>query len=325
MIGQIPRDLQASEEQMKIAILGGAGAMGSLFGGKLAQAGADVTLVDVYAPAVEAINRKGLEFTDKAGATELIPVRATTTPAEVGHVNLIVVFVKCYHTESAVRSALVMVGENTVLLTIQNGWGNVPVIEGIVGQNKLLAGVTYNSGTLVAPGHVHFTNVGKTTIGELNGNVSERAEKVANIFRRAGFEIQVTDEVLKAIWSKLVYNSTNLAPMSLLGFKVGEFAKHDGTRNLSAALLREAVQVANAQGIALDYEERWETICDGLDKAAASGSQGKASMLQDVENRRRTEIEVINGAIVDAGQRLGIPTPYNQAMVWLIKSLQETF
>jgi 2-dehydropantoate 2-reductase len=310
---------------MRIAVLGGAGAMGGLFGGQLARSGTDVTLVDVAREAVEAINRDGLQLTDKVGETRAIKVRATTDPAEVGVVDVVMVFVKCYHTELAVRNALPMIGEQTAVLTLQNGWGNVPRIASIVGESKLLAGVTYCSGKVLGPGKVHFTSSSKTFIGELNGSMTDRLTKIHDALSRAGFEVVMTNAVTKEIWSKLVYNCTNLAVMSVLRFLSGETGKHEGTVKLAEALLKEAVAVANAQGIALDFNERWQYISSGMARAAASDNKGKASMLQDVEGRRQTEIDVINGAIVEAGLRLGIPTPYNQAMVWLIRSLQETF
>jgi len=295
--------------------------MGSLFGGKLAEAGLDVSLVDVFAPAIQAINQNGLSFTDKSGATHSIKVKATTSPAEVGVVDLLIVFVKCYHTEEAVRSARPMIGAHTAVLTLQNGWGNVPKISALVGQEKVLAGVTYNSAQPVGLGSVNLTNAGKTFIGELSGVHTERLERIVNAMCQAGLATEASDDVIQAIWSKLALNASGLAYSALLHFTADEGAKHEGTMNLTAALLREVVDVANAQGIGLDYAERWQTISGAMVKAV--GARG--SMLVDVENKRRTEIDVINGAIVDAGKRLGIPTPYNEAMVWLVQSLQETF
>lgn len=131
----------------------------------------------------------------------------------------------------------------------------------------------------------------------------------------------MTSDVVKAIWSKLALNASGLAYFALLRFTADQGTKHDGTMNLTAALLREVVDVANAQGIELDYDERWETISGAMLRVGPV----RGSMLVDVENSRQTEIDVINGAIVEAGKQLGIPTPYNQTMVWLIKSLQETF
>lgn len=306
---------------MKIAILGGAGAMGGIFGALLHKAGNQVTLIDVATEAVDKINADGLHVEFKSGAVEDVRVAASTTPAGVGVVDTVINFVKCYHTESAINSAKPMIGPNTAVLSLQNGWGNAPKIAAIVGEEQVMAGVTYHSGTLVAPGHAKQTGVGMTFMGELNGVMSERLSAIATAFRESGIEVTTSDNVLMMIWQKLALNCCSLPASALLGFTADEMTKHDGTMNVMSEILREAIAVANAQGIALDYDERWEVIVNVLKRAVG----GKASMLQDVERKRRTEIDVVNGAIVDAGKRLGIVTPYNQAMVWMTKALEETF
>jgi 2-dehydropantoate 2-reductase len=306
---------------MKVAVVGGAGAMGSLFGGLLAKSGADVTLVDVVPAAVDALNRDGLRIENKGGATETVRVRATTQPAEVGPVDLVIVFVKCYHTEDAVRSAAPLLGDHTTVLSLQNGWGNAPRIAALVGEERVMAGVTYHSGVLLGPAHVQHAGTGMTFIGELNGAHSDRLEQIAHLLSDAGLDVTPSDDVLQQIWSKLALNVCTLPTSALLRFYAGQLVEHDGTLNLMRALLREVVDVAQAQGIALDFDERWTAITGLLSRAA----KGKSSMLQDVEKGRRTEIDVINGAIVAASERTGIPTPHNQTMVWLIKALEETF
>ena len=297
---------------MKIAILGGAGAMGGIIGGRLAAAGNDVTLVDVAQTAVDNINREGLRIDTKTGETDMIQVAATTDPASVGPVDLVIVFVKCYHTENAVRSAAPMIGDHTAVLSLQNGWGNAPRIANLVGENRILVGVTYHSGTVLGPGHLKHTGIGDTHVGELDGTLSERLNRVVAALNAAG---------LTAHASKLALNVCTLPASALLHFYAHQMVEHDGTLAMMDALLREAVAVAHAQDIPLDFDERWEAITGLLKRAVG----GKASMLQDVENKRRTEIDVVNGAIVEAGKRLGIPTPYNDSMVWLVKALEETF
>ena len=306
---------------MKIAVLGGAGAMGGVFGGLLAQAGNDVALVDVWGDGVAAINAGGLRIEDAPGEVRSITARATSDPAEVGPVDLVMVFVKCYHTEDAVRAAAPLLGPDTTVLTLQNGWGNAPRIAAIVGEDRLLVGLTYHSATLLGPGHVRHAGRGMTFLGELDGTSSARLRRVAETFSAAGLDVTTSDDILKQVWSKLALNVCTLPTSSLLRFFAGQLVEHDGTLRLMRELLREVVAVANAQGIALDQAERWDAIAGLLSRATGA----KASMLQDVERSRRTEIDVINGAIVAAGERLGIPTPYNNSMVWLIKSLEETF
>lgn len=306
---------------MKVGIIG-AGAMGSVVGGMLAKSGHDVALIDVWEEAVENINRNGLRIEDKEGRSEIIKVRATTDPTTVGVVDLAVVFVKCYHTESAVRSALPIVGPQTSVLSLQNGWGNGPKIAGIVGEDKLLLGVCYHSATVTGPGQVLHGGRGMTFMGEGDGTISERLNWISAEFNRAGMEVTATAHVLKEIWSKLALNACTLPTSSLLRFFAPQLVQHQPMLDLMAALLLEVVAVAQAQGIEMNYEERWEAITGLLKRC---GPNAKASMLQDVEKQRRTEIDVINGAIVEAGQCLNIATPYNNAMVWMVKALEGTF
>ena len=306
---------------MRIAILGGGGAMGGIFGGMLSAAGEDVTLIDVSKAAVEAINAHGLKIDEKSGETRTINVAASSDPAKVGPVDLIVNFVKCYHTEDAVRSAAPMVGPDTHFLTLQNGWGNADVIGGIVGVDRVLVGLTYHGGTLLAPGHAKHPGIGMTYIGEVSGKVSPRLESIVATFRKAGFEVTQSTTILDEVWKKLALNACTLPTSALLGFQSHQLVAHAGILAEMRAILEEVVAVATAQGIALDFDERWAAITGLLEKAVG----GKSSMLQDVEARRRTEIDVINGAIVAAGRRTTQQTPHNEAMVNMISALQASF
>ncbi len=306
---------------MKIAILGGGGAMGGLFGGMLAAAGNEVTLIDVSRPAVEAINAKGVTIEEKSGEVRNIKVRASTAPAEVGPVDLIVNFVKCYHTEAAVRAAAPMIGENTDFLTLQNGWGNADTIGGIVGPERVLVGLTYHSGTLLEPGRVKHPGSGMTYIGEIGGGETARLERIVGTFRGAGLEVTQSSAILGEVWKKLALNCCTLPTSALLRLFAHQLVEFAGVKAEMRAILEEVVAVARSQSIPLDFDERWTAITALLEKAVG----GKASMLQDVEARRRTEIDVINGAIVAAGKRTGVPTPHNQAMVNMISALQDSF
>src|SRR5260370_28983185 len=156
---------------MKIAVLGGGGAMGGLFGGYLARTGEDVTLVDVSQPAVDVINRDGLLIEEKDGSTVAVRVKASSAPAEVGPVDLIVNFVKCYHTQAAILSAKPMLGADTPILSLQNGWGNADRIAAVAGKPRVMVGLTYHAGTRVAPGRVKHPGGGMTYVGEIVGGL----------------------------------------------------------------------------------------------------------------------------------------------------------
>jgi len=306
---------------MKIVILGGGGAMGGLFGGYLARAGEDVVLIDVARDAVAAINADGLAIEEKDGTVARIQVPASTDPAAVGTVDLIVTFVKCYHTEAAVRAAAPVTGPHTAFLSLQNGWGNGDRIASVAGKDRVMVGLTYHSATLLQPGRVKHPGSGITHIGELNGRQSKRLLETAAALRAAGFEVNVSSRILDEIWKKLALNICTLPTAALLRFFANELVRHDGTMALMKGLLDEVVAVAEAQGISLDREERWSAITGLLERAVGA----KASMLQDVEAKRKTEIEVINGAIVDAGHKTGIATPLNESMVWLVTAMQEAY
>jgi 2-dehydropantoate 2-reductase len=306
---------------MKIAILG-AGAMGSAIGALLHKGGHQVTLVDVSRPTIEAIQARGLIIQNKSGDKETVRISITDQPSSFGVADLVLVFVKCYHTEAAVRSALPILGPGTTVLSLQNGWGNGPRIASIVGQEPVILGVCYHSATILAPGHVLHAGQEKTFMGELDGSDSPRLQKIVQTFNAAGIVVEPSGQVLKEIWSKLALNVATLPTSSTVRVTADHLLDTSEMQELMKALLQEVVAVANAQKIPLDFSERWDAITGLLRKLAPNT---KGSMLQDVEARRQTEIDVMCGAIIEAGTRLNIPTPYNRAMLGLIKGLEGTF
>jgi 2-dehydropantoate 2-reductase len=306
---------------MKTVILG-AGAMGSVIGGTLARAGNDVVLIEVAKEIVDAIEQRGLLIEDRAGQKTTVKLQATHDPGEVGLADLLIVFVKCYHTETAVRQAAPLIGPNTVVLSLQNGWGNAALISKLIGPEKVLVGVSYHSAVLLAPGHVLHAGQGPTYLGELDGTISNRVTAVTQFFGTAGIEVMPSANVLTEIWSKLALNAVTLPTSASIRISADNLLQTSEMEGLMRELLAEVIAVARAQEIMLSFEERWDAIRKLLERLAANT---KGSMLQDIERRRRTEIDVINGAIVEAGARLGIATPYNRAMLCLIKALEKSF
>jgi 2-dehydropantoate 2-reductase len=306
---------------MKIAILG-AGAMGSAIGALLHKAGQEVTLIDISRPAIDAIQTNGLIIQNKAGEQETVRVQITDQPASIGVVDLLLVFVKCYHTETAVKNALPIIGPDTTVLSLQNGWGNGPRIAGVVGRERVVLGVCYHSATVLGPGRVLHAGQGKTFMGELDGSDSPRLQRLVKMFNQSGILVEPSGQVLNEIWSKLALNVATLPTSCTVRVTAERLLDTPEMQELMKALLQEVVAVANAQNIPLDFNERWEAITGLLRKLAPNT---KGSMLQDVEARRQTEIDVMCGAIIEAGSRLGIPTPYNRAMLGLIKGLEATF
>ncbi len=296
--------------------------MGSAVGALLHEAGNAVTLIDVSRPAIDAVQSRGLIIQDKAGQSRTVRMPITDQPASVGVVDLLIVFVKCYHTVEAVKNAMPVIGPGTTVLSLQNGWGNGPRIAELVGRERVVLGVCYHSATVLAPGHVLHAGQGKTFVGELDGAERPRLQSIVETFNAAGIAVEPSAQVIREIWSKLALNVATLPTSSAVRVTADRLLDAPEMQELMKDLLREVVAVARAQDIALDFDERWSAIT-GLLRKLAPGTKG--SMYQDVENRRRTEIDVMCGAIVAAGARLNIPTPCNRAMIGLMKGLERTF
>ncbi len=300
---------------MKIAVLG-AEETGLLFGAWLARAGQDVTLIDGDPAIVGAIATYGVLFIDLADVVGTIPARATTDPAGVGPVELVVIAVKYYETENAVRAAAPLLGPDTAVLSLQRGWGDAPRIAELIGAERVLVGLTEHEAGGLGHGGVAHKGSGKTFIGELDGRLTDRLARIAGAFAAAGVEVTPTAAVVREIWLRLALDACTEPIRALLRYSAGELLEHAGTLSLMTGLLREAVAVAGATGIPLDYDERWAALLTMLENAPPE----KARMLRDLETDGRTDIDVLNGAIVAAGRRLGLPTPYNEAMLWLIRA-----
>lgn len=302
---------------MKIAIIG-AGAMGSLFGGRLALAGEEVWLLDVWEEHVRTIREQGLTIVT---AAKDIPTRpnATTKLEEIGQADLVVIFVKSTATKAAAQTAKRLLGPATAVMTLQNGYGNAETIAAVVGAERVIAGTTSQGATLLGPGRIMHGGSGETHIGELAGGRSERLEKIASALTRAGVPTVGDDNVTALIWGKLVINVGINALTGITGLKNGQLADYDETKEVLAMAVEEAVAVADAASVTLPY-------ADPVDKVlaiAVATAENRSSMLQDLAGGRMTEIDAINGAIVREGFRRGVPTPVNKTLTMLIKTLEK--
>jgi 2-dehydropantoate 2-reductase len=298
---------------MKIAVVG-AGAMGAIFGARFAQAGHDTHLVDVAVPLVDKINSDGI--TVVRGDDEAVThVPATTDPASVGPVDLVVFCVKCYHTRSAAEAARPLVDSSTVVASLQNGWGNGDVLAGVFPPEQIVVGVTYNSGTVLDVGRVAHPGVGPTTVGSFTDGEGGGPERLAEALMDGGLEVTVASPIRPEIWKKLILNAATLPTGALIGMNAGALTAHPDMKQLVSETAREAVAVARALGYDIDEQERIDAIHGLLERAGPA----RGSMLQDFEAGRRTEIDVINGAVVRAAGDTDVPVPINRAFVALVK------
>ena len=229
-------------------------------------------------------------------------------PLDAAPAELVVMCVKSPGTLQATRDALPAAGEGTVFLTVQNGLGNVDTMASVMGGERILAGVTSNGTTLLGPGSIRHTWMGDTTIGELDGRVTERLERVAEAFRQSGIKVAISRSVDQLLWTKLV-GSCAMNPLgALLRVRNGQLVERPEARELLRAVVREVLSVAKAKGVALPpYSE----VVEKVENNCRNNATNKMSMLQDVEHGAPTEIDYINGAVVREGEAVGIPTPIN--------------
>ena len=306
---------------MKIAVVG-TGALGSLYAGYLARSGEEVYAIDIKEDIISAIRSSGIRIVEPEGNEVSIPVKkATLKPEEVGKLDLVILLPKSRQTQDAARSARCLFGPETVGLTVQNGLGNAEAIEAIVGEGRILAGVTMNGSTSLAPGRILHGGRGETVIGEMRGGPSPRAEKIAAAFNKAGLSTHVSSEVWNDVWGKLLVNVGVNALTAITRLRNGLVVKHPEARNILKRSVEEAERVARAKGIRLPFENAAQKV----ENACLTTKANFSSMLQDVLSQRETEVDFINGAVVREGEKLGIETPVNRVLTYLVKTLEKTY
>lgn len=305
---------------MKVAILG-SGAMGSLYGGMLAEAGCDVTLVDIWKEHMDAVNNIGLSIEGVSGDRIVRSLKGVTDPKDAGKADLVVVFVKATATKQAMESARCLLGPDTVVLTLQNGLGNVEKLTEAVGESRVLAGVTGHGCTLLGPGRIRHAGRGDTVLGEPSGEITERLKKIADALEKARFSVKLSENVVGLIWGKLLVNVGINALTAVTNLRNGRLLDFPETDELLRHAVREAVAVAKKKGIRLEIDDPVDH-CRRVAKLTAANC---SSMLQDIMGHRQTEIDVINGAVVDEGMRLGVSTPVNMVLTNLVKVRQKTY
>lgn len=296
----------------------GPGAMGCLFAARLKRAGFKVTLLDYDRERAALVNSRGVTVEGILGEyTIKVPTLADNpriTP------DLVMICVKSYKTREAGESVKSMIGQDTKILTLQNGIGNLEVLEDIFGRARVLGGVTAEGATLLEPGRIRHAGQGETVIGP-SGEPESIVALTVTALSKAGFRVRSEQNVQNLIWGKLVINAGINALTAITGLKNGRLPEFPGTRSILVEAVKEAVAVAEAKGIELPYPEPVERVI-GVCQATAGNI---ASMLQDVLKRQKTEIEAINGAIAREGQSAGIPTPVNQTLTSLVQTIQQTY
>jgi 2-dehydropantoate 2-reductase len=298
----------------------GCGAVGSLFAANLSQLDdVEVWAYDLAQEHVDAINREGLRLT---GAGEVVGrPRATSNAAELPPCDFGIVATKAMHTEAAIRATAPAFRDGCVA-TVQNGLGNEEAIAKFV--ERVIRGTTFPAGKLLAPGHVQWDVKGDTTFGPFEPQPApkEEVERLAEACTRAGMPTTAVADARGPQWRKVIFNASTNPIGALTGLTHGRVCEDPGLRRLVSGLVDEGKEVAAAQGIELDADP--EELIDHAAKPEVAYDH-KASMLQDVEARRATEIDYLNGGIVRFGEQHAVPTPLNRAIWALVKGLEASW
>ncbi|AYZ66129.1 2-dehydropantoate 2-reductase [Burkholderia multivorans] len=303
---------------MRIAILG-AGAMGSLFGGLLAEAGEDVTLIDVNDAHLDAIRRDGLRIENDRGERRITTLRAVrpdaAQPARGEPFDLLIVFTKSLHTRAALDGVRALFAARTALLTLQNGLGNVETLRAFVPPERILVGVTTWPADVVGPGHVRSHGAGAIRMMTADGVPRPIASAAAAALTRAGLACELDADVWAAIWEKVAFNAALNTLCAVTGCTVDQLGACDDGPRVALAIVAETAAVARAKGIAVDPER----IADKVRHAIDAHRGHRPSMLQDVLAGRCTEIDAINGAVVAAAREAGVAVPHTETLLGLVR------
>ena len=309
-----------TDRAMRIAIVGG-GAMGSIYASLLSQSPHDIWLVDIWPEHIATIRRHGLRVDGPGDSTRLVRINATDTPDDVGKVDLAILAVKAFQTDSAAASVRRLLVEGGVAMSMQNGIGNGERLAAALPGVRVAVGVPGHGGTLLWPGHVAHRVAARTHLGWLTGGATNDLAEIAATLTQAGLETSVTGDVQSMLWAHVAVVAGVNAIAAVCRVPNIEVARVPEAAQLSELAIREVAAVAAGIGIRLPWDDP-VAACRAV--YVANGEDHLSSMTVDVLRERPTEIDVLNGAVVEYGRRLGIATPINAALCLAIKTIERT-
>jgi len=300
---------------MRIAVMG-AGAVGGYFGARLAASGQEVAFI-ARGRHLETMCREGLRIKSIDGDCQIQSL-FTSNPEEVGPVDLILFCVKSYDTEEAARRLSPLVGEKTIILSLQNGIDNAEKIAGLWGKERTLGGVVFIGARVALPGTIEHSAAGRITLGGLDAGEGERAKSIREILAAAKIPCAASPEIRKVMWQKLVWNAPFCAIASLTRATVSEILESDSLKTLASGCMEEVRQAAKCQGIDLAPTVAAEAL-----ELSRSLGDFKPSMLQDLEEGKPLEHEAFNGIVVSLLRRAGKRAPINETFYAALKFLDQ--
>jgi 2-dehydropantoate 2-reductase len=304
---------------MDISVVG-AGAMGCLFGARLAEGGHRVTLIDVRADHVDAIRQHGL-VVEENGKERVVRLDATVPERAREQAELVVLFTKAFQSEAALSGTRQVIGPQTWVLSLQNGLGHVETIEKFAEPRRIAVGTTTVPSDAAGLGRVRTRGSGNTKIMAVEGGISEPLRRIAAALTQSGLPCEISEQVWVNIWEKLAFNAALNSLTAVTGLTVGQLGGTGEGAAIAHRVAEEVTSVAKRKGIAADHGAAAREIA----MAFREHGDHKPSMLQDVQAKRQTEIESINGAIVREAERLGVPVPCTAMLYRLVRLLEQTY
>lgn len=300
---------------MRVALIG-TGAMGCILGSALARSGAEIVCTDHNPAVVEALQGEGIRVRGVLG-DHAVPVRAVADPALLGQVDMALVLVDAGATMAAAEVARNCLGGDGFAVTLQNGIGNLEALVDVLGVERVIAGVTYNSGTGEGPARSWHTHLGQTTMGEASGRITPRLQALAERLRSQGMPVEIDTRVESAIWSKFVHNCAINPVSALTGLRPAQIMQTAPARALMEHVIDEILEVAQALGIELpENDPRGEILQHCRER------MNQPSMLQHLRSGRPTEIGALNEALLRRADAIGLSLPFNTAVVLAIRALE---
>jgi len=300
---------------MQIAVIG-AGNMGCVYGSNLARIGEAVTMIDPWEEHIHAIQSKGLEM-DGLHGRFTVSVSAFTNPTFAPKADLALIMVNTYDTQKAAISAKTLLKDSGYVLTLQNGLGNIEILSEILGKDRIMAGLSFHSGDLKAPGIVSHTNQGPTYLGELNRTKTARLKQLYELMMRADMEPVLEPDIMATIWGKFVHNCGINAVCAITDLRPGHIKEVPELDEFQSHIINEVLALISAKGIKIPEPSPMDAI-----KTYCAKKFHRVSMKQHLERGRMTEIDALNGYVVRESEKIGLSAPYNDALTKLIKGLQ---
>jgi len=298
---------------MKIIVFG-AGAIGSLFGGLLSKKN-DVTLVGRKLH-IQAINKKCLKITGKTNLKININALDSISKADISP-DLLILTVKSYDTEMAINEAKSIIGNKTTILSLQNGLDNIQKICKTVDEKNVVAGITTHGVVFSKPGFVEHAGIGETILGELNCKETERIRQIRNLFNVSGIETKISPYIFREIWIKAIVNSSINPLTTFFQCKNGYLLKNPILERIVENICEESTRIANSENINISYD----IAIKKTKEVIRDTSENYSSMFQSIKKDGRTEIDSINGKLVELGKKNDVETLLNEALIYSIDLL----